>query len=86
MKFLIIVLFLINTLSANIIIPKDIQNNIFNPFYTTKDVGKGTGLGLPISRSIAEAHGGHLSIDNDSPNTRFILRLPLNQSAQQTQH
>ena len=49
---------------------------IFEPFYTTKTADKGTGLGLSIAREIAESHGGALTIDTDSPNTCFVLRLP----------
>ncbi len=51
---------------------------IFQPFFTTKDVGKGTGLGLSISLSIARDHGGELTLDPESERTRFVLRLPIN--------
>jgi signal transduction histidine kinase len=57
-------------------IPKEIQNKIFNPFFTTKVVGKGTGLGLSISKGIIEAHGGHFQINNECPNTQFVIQLP----------
>lgn len=56
-------------------IPKEMQKNIFDPFYTSKKQGKGTGLGLSISQKIAEAHKGSLFIDNEAPNTTFVLRL-----------
>ncbi len=51
---------------------------IFNPFFTTKPIGTGTGLGLPISRSIVESLGGTLEIANrpDSGGVRARLRLP----------
>lgn len=49
---------------------------VFQPFFTTKEVGKGTGLGLSISKGIAESHGGALFLDRQSPNTRFVLRMP----------
>lgn len=62
-------------------ISKEIQENVMKPFYTTKDVGKGTGLGLSISKGIVESHGGTLAIDNESPNTRFKVRLPKLQRA-----
>jgi signal transduction histidine kinase len=51
---------------------------IFEPFYTTTPEGVGTGLGLPISRRIVEAHGGTLAAESiPSRGTRMKLRLPL---------
>jgi len=45
--------------------PKEVQARAFEPFYTTKDVGKGTGLGLDISRRIiVERHGGEITIES----------------------
>jgi C4-dicarboxylate-specific signal transduction histidine kinase len=58
-------------------VKKEIQDKIFNPFFTSKDVGKGVGLGLSISKGIAEEHGGKLYLDPDCANTRFILEIPL---------
>lgn len=58
-------------------IPKEIADKIMSPFFTTKPVGKGTGLGLSISKEIIEAHSGTLSLDDSSPHTRFVIRLPL---------
>ena len=55
----------------------EIQDKIFDPFFTSKSVGKGTGLGLSVSVSIADAHSGKLFVDNDYKNTCFCLRLPL---------
>jgi signal transduction histidine kinase len=57
-------------------ISKDIQEKIFLPFFTTKPVGKGTGLGLSLSSSILRDHAGSFSIDNNCPNTCFIMTLP----------
>lgn len=57
-------------------IPKDIVPKIFNPFFTTKDVGKGTGLGLSISKSILERHQGSIELQTESENTCFVLKLP----------
>lgn len=58
-------------------ISHDLHQQIFNPFFTTKPIGKGMGLGLSISRSIAEQHGGELTLDRNSDHTRFVLTLPL---------
>lgn len=58
-------------------VPLEIRDRIFEPFYTTKPVGQGTGLGLSVSRSIVAAHQGELSVD-DSPlgGARFTVSLP----------
>jgi C4-dicarboxylate-specific signal transduction histidine kinase len=51
--------------------------HIMEPFFTTKPVGKGIGLGLSISRSIALEHAGTLELDQESAHTCFRLKLPL---------
>ncbi len=56
-------------------IPKDIQDKIFAAFFTTKERGVGSGLGLSLCRKILESHGGELSIDNTAPTTTFILKF-----------
>jgi PAS domain S-box-containing protein len=56
-------------------IPKEIQEKIFDSFFTTKKKGQGTGLGLNLARKIITAQKGTLVIDNDCPNTRFVLQL-----------
>ncbi len=61
--------------SGNGIVPK-IRQKLFQPFYTTKEVGHGTGLGLSISRNIALSHSGSLEYDDTNPNTSFLLTLP----------
>ncbi len=59
-------------------IPPEIQGRIFQPFFTTKPVGEGTGLGLDISwRIIVNKHHGDLSVTSSPGNTRFRVLLPL---------
>ena len=57
-------------------IPESIVDKIFEPMFTTKDIGSGTGLGLSISREIAAKHNGRLYVDHGSENTRIILEIP----------
>jgi len=57
-------------------IPPAIKAKLFQPFFTTKDIGVGTGLGLSISRGIIEEHHGQLSYVDDASNTTFEIRLP----------
>ena len=51
-------------------------HKIFQPFYTTKKVGQGTGLGLSVSKGIIESHGGDVTLDPNCHNTRFVITLP----------
>lgn len=60
-------------------IPEDIQKKIFTPYFTTKPPGKGTGLGLDISRKIiTDKHKGEISVHSEPGKTSFIIKLPLN--------
>ncbi len=59
-------------------IPEDIREKIFQPFFTTKEVGKGTGLGLSISKGIIESHGGTISVKSSDQGTTFSIYLPIN--------
>jgi signal transduction histidine kinase len=58
-------------------VPPEIVNNIMTPFFTTKPVGVGTGLGLSVSKGIAERHGGSLELDTSTSSTCFVLRIPI---------
>jgi PAS domain S-box-containing protein len=53
-----------------------IRQKLFQPFFTTKDIGVGTGLGLSISRGIIEEHKGNLYYQDDAPNTTFVIEIP----------
>jgi len=61
-------------------IPQDVRDRIFDPFFTTKEVGKGTGQGLAIARSvIVDKHDGTLTLESEEgKGTTFIIRLPIN--------
>lgn len=61
-------------------IPPELQGKLFQPFFTTKEIGKGTGLGLSLSSGIMETQFGSLSLDPSSPHTCFVARLPKRQS------
>jgi len=65
-------------------IPKENQKRVFDPFYTTKEVGKGTGLGLSVSIQIIETLGGRMDLSsNPGEETRVTIQLPLfNDSAE----
>ncbi|HNT35157.1 MAG TPA: ATP-binding protein [bacterium] len=54
------------------------MDKIFVPFFTTKDVGQGTGLGLPVVHGIVTAHGGSIEVSSHvGEGTRFVVHLPL---------
>ncbi len=59
-------------------IPEDVQEKLFNPFFTTKAMGKGTGLGLNISYNIIQKHKGEIKVFSRPGKTCFSVRLPLN--------
>jgi signal transduction histidine kinase len=58
-------------------IPREAQVHVFEPFYTTKDIGAGTGLGLDIVRRIVTGHGGEVFVQSEPGETCFTVRLPL---------
>jgi CheY-like chemotaxis protein len=59
-------------------IPESLRSHIWDPFWTTKDEGQGTGLGLAVVHSIIEDHGGSISLDTaNESGARFVIRLPV---------
>jgi signal transduction histidine kinase len=72
---------LISVSDTGVGLPPVQADQIFSAFFTTKD--NGTGMGLPISRSIIESHGGRLwAVDNSGPGTTFQFTLPTTVAAQ----
>ncbi|MEO8117382.1 MAG: ATP-binding protein, partial [Bacteroidota bacterium] len=58
-------------------IPEAVKNKIFQPFFTTKPAGQGTGLGLSLSYDIIKAHGGEINLQSkEGLGTTFIIILP----------
>jgi signal transduction histidine kinase len=59
-------------------IPQEIADRVFDPFFTTKDVGKGSGQGLSIARSVVvDKHQGEIWIEDGNPGAVFVVRLPI---------
>lgn len=58
-------------------IPEHLLNQIFDPFYTTKDPGQGSGLGLSICYTLIKEHSGHIYAQNTKDGVSFIIELPL---------
>lgn len=59
-------------------IPPENMDKIFNPFFTTKPLGKGTGLGLPVCHGIVTSHGGRIHAESEpGKGTRVVVSLPL---------
>jgi signal transduction histidine kinase len=62
-------------------IPESIKEKIFQPFFTTKPTGSGTGLGLSLSYDIVKAHGGELKVESsEGEGTIFTIQLPKTES------
>ena len=58
-------------------IPQKVLNKIFQPFFTTKPTGQGTGLGLSLSYDIIKAHGGEIKVEtNEGEGSKFVIQLP----------
>jgi signal transduction histidine kinase len=59
-------------------IPPKVLNKIFQPFFTTKPPGQGTGLGLSLSYDIIKAHGGEIKVEAGEPEgAAFVVQIPM---------
>ena len=59
-------------------IPQKVVDKIFQPFFTTKPTGQGTGLGLSLSYDIIKAHGGEIKVETkEGEGTEFIIQIPI---------
>ena len=59
-------------------IPQKVVDKIFQPFFTTKPTGQGTGLGLSLSYDIVKAHGGEIKVESkEGEGSEFIIQLPM---------
>ena len=59
-------------------IPQKIKDKIFQPFFTTKPTGQGTGLGLSLSYDIVKAHGGEIKVESkEEEGSTFVIQLPV---------
>jgi len=68
-------------------IPESIRDHIFDPFFTTKEVGRGTGQGLAIARSVVDRHKGTLTFASEvGKGTSFVVRLPIFNSDSEPDH
>lgn len=66
-------------------IDAQVADNMMDPFFTTKDVNEGPGLGLSIAKSYIETENGHLYYDRKWPNTCFTIELPIAESASRSE-
>ena len=62
-------------------IPDNIKDKIFQPFFTTKPLGEGTGLGLDIVTTIINNHGGKIEVSTRPGKTTFSVYIPINKDS-----
>jgi signal transduction histidine kinase len=63
-------------------IPAEVRDRVFEPFYTTKPVGQGTGLGLSLTHGIIERHAGRIWVESGAgTGTRFVIEVPATATA-----
>jgi signal transduction histidine kinase len=58
-------------------IPEEVMSRIFDPFYTTKEIGKGTGLGLDVVKTIINKHRGTIKVRSEAGKTEFEVCIPI---------
>lgn len=63
-------------------VPLEVREKIFQPFFTTKEVGQGRGVGLSLAMSIIDSHGGRLYFDFSQPHTTVCVELPVSSQNQ----
>lgn len=61
-------------------IAPELRERVFQPFFTTKDVGRGTGLGLSVASGLVASHGGRINFETSPAGTRFVVTLPKKQA------
>jgi signal transduction histidine kinase len=67
--------------------PPEMLSEIFTPFYTTKQLGKGTGMGLSIVYGVVKMHAGDISVDSEvGKGTTFTIRLPVAEKSREESH
>ncbi len=57
---------------------EEVMDKLFTPFFTTKEIGQGTGLGLPVTHGIVTSHGGSIHVESElGHGARFTIKLPV---------